>query len=133
MMSGERGMREAVGHLLRRTTRPNDTRYGELIGCSPQMRTLFGTLRQLEGSGVPVLVQGPTGSGKEVVCREIRLFVESRGSMKASFASPDTALAARDRRGVSRAEARARRRFLWAEAVMLPWREASGYQGPGSA
>jgi two-component system response regulator GlrR len=35
------------------------------------MQRLFALLRQLEGSLVPVLVQGPTGSGKEVACREI--------------------------------------------------------------
>jgi hypothetical protein len=40
---------------------------------------------------------------------EFRLFVGSRGSVKARGSAPDTVLAARDRRGVSRAEARARR------------------------
>ncbi len=64
---------------------------------------------------------------------KFRLFVESRGSVKASVSAPDTALAARDRRGVSRAEARARRRFLRAEAVRRPWREASEDQVPRSA
>ena len=87
-----------------------------------------GGIFRVVDNGLPV-----DASGELISVEEIGLFVESRGSMKASVASPDTALAARDRCGVSRAEAGARRRFLWAEAVMLPWREASGDQGPRSA
>ena len=70
----------------------------------------------------------PCGSGKK-----FRLFGERRGSVKAPAAAPDTALAARDRFNFSRAEARARRRFLQAEIIRRPWRTASGGQGPRSA
>ncbi|HEX7663884.1 MAG TPA: sigma-54-dependent Fis family transcriptional regulator, partial [Polyangiaceae bacterium] len=41
--------------------------YGRLLGRSPAMKRLFGTLFRLEGSLVPVLVQGESGVGKELV------------------------------------------------------------------
>ncbi len=45
--------------------------YGGLVGASPPMRRLFATLARLEGSLVPVLVQGPSGVGKELVAKAI--------------------------------------------------------------
>ncbi len=47
------------------------TSYGDLVGSSPAMRRLFGVLSRLEGSLVTVLVEGPSGTGKEHVARAL--------------------------------------------------------------
>ena len=47
------------------------TSYGELAGSSLAMRRLFGVLNRLEGSLVTVLVEGPSGTGKEHVARAL--------------------------------------------------------------
>ncbi|MFH1709104.1 MAG: sigma 54-interacting transcriptional regulator [Planctomycetota bacterium] len=38
-----------------------------LVGRDPQMRALFDSIRELAGIDVPVLIQGETGTGKELV------------------------------------------------------------------
>jgi DNA-binding NtrC family response regulator len=47
------------------------TSYGDLVGCSPAMRRVFGLLNRLEGSLVTVLVEGPSGTGKELIARAL--------------------------------------------------------------
>ena len=47
------------------------TEYGELLGASAPMRRLFATLLRLQGSLVNVLVEGETGTGKELIARAI--------------------------------------------------------------
>jgi two-component system response regulator GlrR len=49
---------------------PSD-RFGPLRGKSPAMRELFATLARLAPSESSVLIQGETGSGKELVARAI--------------------------------------------------------------
>ena len=46
-------------------------RYGDLIGSAPAMRRLYAQLERVEPIDYSVLIQGPTGSGKELVAREI--------------------------------------------------------------
>ena len=46
-------------------------RYGELLGVSPAMRKLFHMLLRLEGSLVSILIQGDSGTGKELIARSI--------------------------------------------------------------
>jgi two-component system, NtrC family, response regulator AtoC len=41
------------------------------IGTTPTMKEIQGLIRQIGRSEVPVLIQGETGSGKEVVAREL--------------------------------------------------------------
>src|SRR5215813_4609298 len=41
------------------------------LGGSPQMREIQGLLRQIGWSEVPILIQGETGVGKEVLAREL--------------------------------------------------------------
>jgi two-component system response regulator AtoC len=41
------------------------------FGNSPQMREIQGMLRQIGWSEVPILIQGETGAGKEVLAREL--------------------------------------------------------------
>ncbi len=46
-------------------------RYDELLGASASMRRLFALLTRIEPSEAPALLQGETGTGKELVARAI--------------------------------------------------------------
>jgi DNA-binding NtrC family response regulator len=45
--------------------------YGGLVGASLPMRRLYSLLEMLESSDVPVLIEGETGTGKELVARAL--------------------------------------------------------------
>ncbi len=45
--------------------------YGELIGESPAMRMVYDRIEKVAASKVPVLVRGASGTGKELVAREL--------------------------------------------------------------
>ena len=45
--------------------------FGQLVGRSPVMRELFGTLERIAPKELAVLIQGETGTGKEEVARAI--------------------------------------------------------------
>jgi DNA-binding NtrC family response regulator len=47
---------------------------GELVGTSPAMQRIFSTIRQVAPTSAPVLICGETGTGKELVAREIHKF-----------------------------------------------------------
>jgi DNA-binding NtrC family response regulator len=49
----------------------NETRFGRLIGASPAMRCLYPTCEKLAVSHVPVLIEGETGTGKEVLAEAL--------------------------------------------------------------
>jgi transcriptional regulator with GAF, ATPase, and Fis domain len=49
---------------------PNDT-FGKLVGTSVAMRELFATLARIAPMDASVLIQGETGTGKELVARAI--------------------------------------------------------------
>lgn len=58
----------------------NDYRIRELlIGESPAMRQLRARIISVGPSRLPVLIQGPTGSGKELVARALHLASNRRG------------------------------------------------------
>ena len=57
-------------HDLRRTLRDQDRFHG-MIGASPVMQRLFGLVEAVAASPAPVLIQGPSGVGKEMVARAI--------------------------------------------------------------
>src|SRR6266851_4979417 len=44
---------------------------GKLMGISPAMQGIFSTIRQVAPTSAPVLICGETGTGKELVAREI--------------------------------------------------------------
>src|SRR5690348_14232788 len=44
---------------------------GNMVGRSPAMQVVFSMIRKLAPSSAPVLIGGPSGSGKELVAREI--------------------------------------------------------------
>jgi len=63
-----------------------DDKYGleKIIGNSPPMLQLFETIRQAAPSQATVLIQGPSGTGKELVAHAIhRLSTRSRGPLVA--------------------------------------------------
>lgn len=46
-------------------------RYGSMIGSSDAMRDVFHKIEKVAGIDIPVLIQGETGTGKELVAQEI--------------------------------------------------------------
>lgn len=50
---------------------PKRDQYRGVLGRSAPMRRLFAVLARLEGSLVPVLIQGPSGVGKELIAKAI--------------------------------------------------------------
>lgn len=50
---------------------PDRSSYGDLVGASVAIRRLYGLLERIEGSDVPVLIAGETGTGKDLVARAI--------------------------------------------------------------
>ena len=51
----------------------NATRFGLLIGSSPEIRRLLPLCERLAASDVPVVIEGETGTGKEVLAESIHL------------------------------------------------------------
>jgi transcriptional regulator with GAF, ATPase, and Fis domain len=48
-----------------------DKRFGEIIGSCPSMREVFRKLEKVAGTDISVLITGETGTGKELVAREL--------------------------------------------------------------
>ncbi len=48
-----------------------DNRFGGLLGGSPQMRELYADLERIAASDISVLIEGETGTGKELVAESI--------------------------------------------------------------
>jgi DNA-binding NtrC family response regulator len=57
-------------HTICRETPAGGT-LGELVGASPAMQAIFSTIRQVAPTSAAVLICGETGTGKELVAREI--------------------------------------------------------------
>src|SRR6267142_2650503 len=53
---------------------PNCGVFGELVGTSPAMQGIFATIRQVAPTAAPVLICGETGTGKDLVAREIHKY-----------------------------------------------------------
>lgn len=50
---------------------PVTARFGKMIGASPEMRRLYPLCERLAGSTVPVIIEGETGTGKEVLAEAL--------------------------------------------------------------
>ncbi|MEK7704788.1 MAG: sigma 54-interacting transcriptional regulator [Myxococcota bacterium] len=50
-----------------------DKRFGEIIGASTQMQEVFRKVRKVAPTDVSVLITGETGTGKELIAREIHV------------------------------------------------------------
>ncbi len=48
-----------------------DKRFGEIIGACPGMMEVFRKLQKVAGTDISVLITGETGTGKELIAREI--------------------------------------------------------------
>lgn len=59
-------------------TTPHDLEH-LLVGCSPAMHHLRWLVRKIGPSSLPVLVHGPTGSGKELVARALHTLSRRSG------------------------------------------------------
>ncbi len=46
-------------------------RFGDLLGCSPRMRELFADLERIAGTDITLLVEGETGTGKDLVAESV--------------------------------------------------------------
>jgi DNA-binding NtrC family response regulator len=49
----------------------NREAYGDIVGKSVRMREIFGILEKIAPTGVTVVIEGETGTGKEVVARTV--------------------------------------------------------------
>lgn len=58
-------------NIILRNQVENNSRYQDLIGASSPMRDLFSFIDQVAGVDSPILLQGETGTGKELVAKAI--------------------------------------------------------------
>ncbi len=65
----EEGLRAEVGALRRDAARRDG--FDEIVGSAPAMREVFSLMESAAGSPIAVLVEGETGTGKELVARGI--------------------------------------------------------------
>ena len=49
----------------------SETRFGEVIGACPSMVEVFRKLQKVAGTDIGVLIQGETGTGKELIAHEV--------------------------------------------------------------
>jgi DNA-binding NtrC family response regulator len=47
------------------------TRFGKIVGASPEMRRLYPLCERIARSAVPVIIEGETGTGKEVLAESL--------------------------------------------------------------
>ncbi|HEY1694984.1 MAG TPA: sigma 54-interacting transcriptional regulator [Polyangiaceae bacterium] len=60
----------ALGETVEREQTTSD-RFGDLLGCSPRMRELFADLERIAAADVTLLVEGETGTGKDLVAESV--------------------------------------------------------------
>jgi two-component system response regulator AtoC len=68
-----------------RTELQETGRLGEMVGRSEAMKSVFDVLRKVAGTNAPVLISGPSGSGKEVAARTIHRLSRRAGKAFVAF------------------------------------------------
>jgi len=68
-MAAHRRARATIDHLVDEIE--SEHNFGEIIGESPALQALFGELEQVAATDSTVLIQGETGTGKELVARAL--------------------------------------------------------------
>ena len=68
-----------------RTELQETGRLGEMVGRSPSMQALFEVMRKVSRSEAPILLTGPSGSGKEVAARTIHKLSRRAGKAFVAF------------------------------------------------
>jgi transcriptional regulator with AAA-type ATPase domain len=58
-------------HADHREVLPTAVSFGRVIGASREMRRLYGLCRRLAATDMPVIIEGETGTGKEVLAEAI--------------------------------------------------------------
>jgi transcriptional regulator with GAF, ATPase, and Fis domain len=61
----QRAQAPATVHL------PEETRFGRLLGASNEVRRLYALCERLAASNVPVIIEGETGTGKEILAESL--------------------------------------------------------------
>jgi transcriptional regulator with GAF, ATPase, and Fis domain len=59
-----------LGETIEREQTTSD-RFGDLLGLSPRMRELFADLERIAATDITLLVEGETGTGKELVAESV--------------------------------------------------------------
>ena len=57
--------------------------FGEIIGESPRMREIFSIMRKVAATDAPVLIEGDSGTGKELIAHALHRAADGRGSFVA--------------------------------------------------
>jgi two-component system NtrC family response regulator len=70
--------RRQIEHL--QTLVDHHQTYGKLVGISPSMQKVYQLIEKISRADVAVLIQGETGTGKELVAREIHLRSRRNGN-----------------------------------------------------
>jgi predicted component of type VI protein secretion system len=68
---GSTSLRVEIDAQAKPVAASNDTRFYKVIGASPEMRRLYPIFERLAGTHVPVLIEGETGTGKEVLAESL--------------------------------------------------------------
>lgn len=68
---GETTLRVDLAEGLTQVPLPVATSFGRLVGASAEMRKLYPLCARIAGATVPVIIEGETGTGKEVLAESI--------------------------------------------------------------
>jgi transcriptional regulator with GAF, ATPase, and Fis domain len=60
-------------------TAQEEARFGDIVGASENMRHVFRKLEKIAPTDIPVLITGETGTGKELIARELHRRSQRRG------------------------------------------------------
>ena len=59
------------GDVVPEVSPESQTGFGRFVGASPEIRRLYPTMRRIAASDIPVVIEGETGTGKEVLAEAL--------------------------------------------------------------